>query len=198
MPVENLDTAFKKELTKALSQLEGNWGNAEAAAAIKPLLEMHAPCYVIDAGMMENIGFHTHRQIYIAVQKKLSPIETKDYSISFLTQPNLISDNVVPYLQLLDMILLCQRGDETQSKQVADGLKTMIERLTYEEKKLLIQLARKYPVAVRAFLGLLLARLNQTTLSVKALQTLNPATLNRYRKEYMGTLGVVTIIPGSG
>ena len=136
--------------------------------------------------MMEHIGFHTYRQIYIAVQKKISPIDTKDYVVSFLIQPNLISDDVIPYLQLLDMILLYQRGDETQSMQVADGLKMLIEKLTYEEKKLLIQLARKYPAAVRAFLGLLLAGLNQVTLSAKALQTLNPATLNRYRKEYVG------------
>lgn len=187
MPADNLDTSFKKEIVRALNRLDGNWGNAEAAAVITPLLKgRSAPCYIIDAGMMEHIGLHTHRQIYIAVQKKISPIDTKDYVVSFLIQPNLISDDVIPYLQLLDMILLYQRGDETQSMQVADGLKMLIEKLTYEEKKLLIQLARKYPAAVRAFLGLLLAGLNQVTLSAKALQTLNPATLNRYRKEYVG------------
>ena len=188
MPADNLDMAFKKELIRALSQLEGNWGNAEAAAVINPLLKgAHTPCFMIDSGMMEDIGFYTHRQIYISMQKKMSSIDTKDYVISFLTQPNLISDDVIPYLQLLDMILLYQRGEETQSKPIIDGLKMVIGRLTYEEKKLLTQLARKYPAAVRALLGLLLAGLNQITLSVKALQTLNPATLNRYKKEYMGS-----------
>ncbi|MCH5718926.1 hypothetical protein [Niabella hibiscisoli] len=91
---------------------------------------------------------------------------------------------MIPYLQLLDLILLFQRRDEPEYGRFITELKRLISRLTYHEQKLMIQLARKYPAAVRACLGFLLAGINQLTLSSKALQTLNPATLNRYKKEY--------------
>lgn len=60
----------------------------------------------------------------------------------------------------------------------------MINRLSYGEQKLMIQLARKYPVVVRAFLRFLFAGINQVLLSSKTLQTLNPSTVSRYKKEY--------------
>ena len=107
MPAAALDTSFKRELVKALNLLEGNWGNEDAAAVIKPLLKLQdIPFYILNVGIMEEPGINTHRHIYLSVPQKLSPIETKDYMISFLPQPNLITDGVTPYLQLLDMLLL--------------------------------------------------------------------------------------------
>ncbi|WP_114791249.1 hypothetical protein U0035_22750 [Niabella yanshanensis] len=185
MPASNPGIAFKKELVRVLNRLEGDWSYREAAAVIKPVLAGYiTPSYLIDMSIMEDLFFEEHRHIYISIQQKLSPLETMDYRIHFFTQPHSISDDLIPYLQVLDMILIFQRREELQHSSVTKRLELVISRLTYDEQKLTIRLARKYPVAVRACLGFFLAGMNQVLLSSKTLQTLSPATLSRYKKEY--------------
>ncbi|GEM_PF-6390542 len=187
MLAANSDIFFKRELVKALSRLKGDWDNQEAAGVIQPvLLDYSLPSYIVDVSIMEEVGIIDRRHIYVSLQKRLSPVEAKDYRISFLAQPNAISGALIPYLQLLDIILLLQRRDEPQYRSAITGVKRAIISLTYNEQKLLLQLARKYPAAVRACLGFLWAGINQLTLSSKALQTLNPAILSRYKRSMAG------------
>lgn len=86
MPVSNIDIAFKKDLVLALNQLEDDWDYQETAAVIKPVLGRYViPSYLVDMTIMEDLCFDDHRHIYISVQQKLSPVETKDYRIHFLS-----------------------------------------------------------------------------------------------------------------
>ncbi|MGE9314518.1 hypothetical protein ACLOAU_22875 [Niabella sp. CJ426] len=185
MLTDDRDIAFKRRLAGTLNQLEGNWKYKEAAALVKPILAEYeaSSWYLLDSDIMAELAIISEKHIYISGPRKLSPIETKDYLVTFLMQPNLISKDVIPYLQITDMVLLFQRQPEPLFRITLEKFKTLVNRLTYEEKKLIIQLTRKYPVFVRAFLGLVLAEINQPLLSAKVLQTLSPHTLNRYKQK---------------
>ncbi|MCH5718925.1 hypothetical protein [Niabella hibiscisoli] len=70
MPADNSDIVFKKELVKALNQLKGDWDNLEAAGVIQPLLSGYdMPSYIIDSGIMEELGMMERRHIYVSLQK---------------------------------------------------------------------------------------------------------------------------------
>lgn len=185
MLTDDRDIAFKRRLVSTLNQLEGDWEYKEAAALVKPILAEYqaSSWYLLDSDMMAELAISTHRHIYISGPRRLSPIETKDYLVTFLMQPNPISKDVISYLQIADMILLFQKQPEPLLKIALAKFKILVDRLTYEEKKLMIQLTRKYPVFVRACLGLVLAEVNHPLLSAKVLQTLSPHTLNRYKQK---------------
>lgn len=98
------------------------------------------------------------------------------YTISFVRQKNLITRENTPLLQILDAIRYQKNIPDASLDIICKRLLALVEDLPSKQKKLMIELALKYPPSTRAFLGAALDELGYVSFAEPLKTSLNPIT----------------------
>lgn len=119
--------------------------------------------------------------IYIGSNTSLPPIRLKGQTILFVHQKNKICRQEVPYLRILDFLVLRQKDRNTDLEWLIMFLLDKIDGMTHEERKIMASLARKYKPFTRAILALTLKNTGELKLFSKIIQTISPLILKKYK-----------------
>jgi hypothetical protein len=114
--------------------------------------------------------------IMIGTSRRRDPLKRGNYEIRFIMQPNKITSDSIPLLQILDSLKLLKMIPDTSVGQSVRIIKKYISDL--EEKRLstLVKLVRKYPPRVRALLGAILESTGNDKYIGQLKQSLNPTS----------------------
>lgn len=157
----------------------GNLG-PDLSQVVKDLLEENGKLvgYLTGQSIYNKLGLTTQVSNVIQIGKNnIRPQFKRDrYTISFIKQYNSISKDNVPLLQILDSIRYIKKIPDASPVKSAKRLKSIIQKLSDNEKSSLVKLAQKYPPSTRALLGLLLESTSNYNLSSQLIKTLNPIT----------------------
>lgn len=114
--------------------------------------------------------------IIIGTSRRRDSIKRANYEIRFIMQPNKISLNSIPLLQILDSIKLIKQIPDTTIDQSVRIIKKHISNLDEKKLSTLVNLAIKYPPRVRALLGAILESTDNLQYSSTLKNTLNPSS----------------------
>lgn len=114
--------------------------------------------------------------IMIGTSRRRDPLKRGNYEIRFIMQPNKITSDSIPLLQILDSLKLLKMIPDTSVGHSVRIIKKYISNL--EEKRLstLVKLVRKYPPRVRALLGAILESTGNDKYIGQLKQSLNPTS----------------------
>lgn len=114
--------------------------------------------------------------IMIGTSRRRDPLKRGNYEIRFIMQPNKITSDSIPLLQILDSLKLLKMIPDTSVGHSVRIIKKYISDL--EEKRLstLVKLVRKYPPRVRALLGAILESTGNDKYIGQLKQSLNPTS----------------------
>lgn len=114
--------------------------------------------------------------IIIGTSRRRDPVKRSIYRVRFITQPNKITAENIPLLQILDSIKMIKQIPDTSVNDSVQTLRTIIDKLDDKALAQLVKLSLKYPPRVRAVLGAILESIGKTA-NIEALKkTLNPMT----------------------
>jgi hypothetical protein len=119
--------------------------------------------------------------LQIAIRKEKKSIIRGNYRISFLIQPNTITKENIPVLQLLDCLRFFKDIPDAMPDEICARLLVLFKQLTLEQLNQAKRLALKYNPASIALLGAILDTLNgnkDTTVLFKALNHQSSYKLN--------------------
>lgn len=102
------------------------------------------------------------------------------YTISFIKQKNIITENNIELLQILDAIRYIKKIPDTNVGSSCKRLIAIIKKLPLAERKLLVRLSLKYPPATRALVGAMLEQMGSKEIASSLLKTLNPITVYKF------------------
>jgi len=147
---------------------------------VKDLLEDDGKItgYLTGYSIYNKLGLTTQvsNTIQIGSNKIRPRFKRGRYTISFVTQKNVITKDNVPLLQYLDAIRFIKKIPDTTIEISCRRLLAILERFTEKDKHVVVKLAMKYPPATRALLGALLDELKCQSFSNPLLKSLNPIT----------------------
>ncbi|MBC7407980.1 MAG: hypothetical protein H7339_06290 [Arcicella sp.] len=150
------------------------------AQIVKDLLEDNGKVigYLTGYSIYNQLGLTTQVSNTIQIGKnEIRPnFKRERYSIAFIKQKNTITKDSVPLLQILDAIRYIRKIPDATVESSCKRFLAILKTLSEKDITSLIRLATKYPPATRALLGALLDQLQQTSLSIPLLKTLNPIT----------------------
>ena len=188
----NVDVQYEVTLVKALSRLvaKGDLQKISKGRYYKPRKTMFGilkPAsteiakdflekggkllgYITGTAAFASMGLTTQitSSIVIGSNKYRRPLKRGEYSISFLLQPNPITDNNIPLLRILDAIRLIREIPAATSNESVKRLGKIIEDLTKQQQKELCVLAEQYTPYARALLGAILEQNGIETYSLKS------------------------------
>ncbi|MCH5598290.1 hypothetical protein [Niabella ginsengisoli] len=175
---------FKEKLHKALRQQSELYSQKSIINCIKQLLSEHrsAVWYLINEDLLEQLSIDTTNRIYISGPQSFRTLNVKGCKVIFTLQRCDFSKDTIPYLQLLDVLLIFRKLSTVKLKEASVKYVEIIRHLSYEEKKLLTKLARKSTPFVRATLAILLYNAGDIKLYIKLAETINPVTFKKYRE----------------
>lgn len=114
--------------------------------------------------------------IIIGTSRRRDPVKRSIYRVRFIAQPNKITAENIPLLQILDSIKMIKQIPDTSVNDSVQTLRTIIDKLDDKALAQLVKLSLKYPPRVRAVLGAILESIGKTA-NIEALKkTLNPMT----------------------
>lgn len=180
------DTLFRDRLLKKLklSAITSTQGIIEVVK--EAVNESHETgWYTLNFDIVDVLGINNNNVIYVFGAVSTPAIEIRGKTISFIVQRNVISKDTIPYLQLLDVIILFRKVYRTHLEQVVFKYQNLIKNLSAEEKKLLVKLARKYTPFTRSTLAFILRSVNEVRLSVKLTETLNPEIIKKHKEKML-------------
>ncbi len=96
------------------------------------------------------------------------------YTISFVKQKNIITKENISLLQILDALRYVKQIPDSSPQLICKRLLAIIRGLSQKEKKLLVELALRYPPSTRAFLGAILDEIDDKPLTLPLKESLNP------------------------
>ncbi|MCF0122314.1 MAG: hypothetical protein HUJ74_03810 [Lachnospiraceae bacterium] len=96
--------------------------------------------------------------------------------ITFILQPNPITEENIPLLRILDAIKLFKEIPAVSPDDCIKQITRLIEELTMEKKRKLAVLANEYTPFVRALVGAIFEKTNQTDLASGLRENLNGVT----------------------
>ncbi len=106
---------------------------------------------------------------------------TRDiYKIRFIKQPNKITKENIPLLQILDAISKIREIPDTTIDQSCNTLSRLIAKLNDKDKEAFIRLAKTYGPAIRALAGAIFENNFGTAGSEVLYKSLNPSTAYKY------------------
>lgn len=119
-------------------------------------------------------------EIQIGTNKYRRPLRRGNYRISFVVQPNPITDDNIELLKLLDCLRFIKEIPGTSANDACKRIILVVKGLTYDEQTSLSQYALNYAPFVRALLGAIM-ELNGATelLTLPLKQSLNG--ISKYR-----------------
>ena len=145
---------------------------------VKDLLEKNGKTvgYITGTAAFASMGLTTQitSAIMVGTNRYRRPITRGESKISFLVQPNSITEENIPLLRTLDAIKLIREIPATSPDDSTVVLGKIISALTKERLQQLCQLAEAYKPSVRALLGAILENNNQPTFGLE--MTLNGVT----------------------
>lgn len=114
--------------------------------------------------------------IIIGTSRRRDALKRGNYEIRFIMQPNKITSDSIPLLQILDSLKLIKRIPDTTVDQSVRIIKKYIADLDENRLSSLVKLAMKYPPRVRASLGAILESIGNNQYLGKLKQSLNPTS----------------------
>lgn len=114
--------------------------------------------------------------IIIGTSRRRDALKRGNYEIRFIMQPNKITSDSIPLLQILDSLKLIKRIPDTTVDQSVRIIKKYIADLDENRLSSLVKLAMKYPPRVRALLGAILESIGNNQYLGKLKQSLNPTS----------------------
>lgn len=114
--------------------------------------------------------------IIIGTSRRRDSLKRGKYDIRFIMQPNKITSDSIPLLQILDSLKLIKRIPDTTIDQSVRIIKKYISDLDENRLSSLVKLAMKYPPRVRALLGAILESIGNNQYIGKLKQSLNPTS----------------------
>lgn len=151
------------------------------------LLKFSDNCYCWNYNIIHYLGIQCGEIIYFSGKEKRSTVRVKDFILSFRIQKNNIQKEWIPYLQLLDILLLLNDMSSKEIKPVLLKYCRLIQNLNYDEKKLLLNLSKKYTPYVRTLLGFVFKTISETYLYNKLRLTVAPKVFCRYEEPLKAT-----------
>ncbi|MEG1543716.1 MAG: DUF6088 family protein [Tannerellaceae bacterium] len=145
---------------------------------VKDLLESNGQIvgYTTGPSSFADMGLTTQisSAIIVGSNKYRRPMKRAGYSISFLLQPNIITESNIPLLRILDAIRLFRDIPATSPNDCIKEICRIIKNLSMEQINELTTLSFPYAPYVRALLGAILENLGIATDNFR--QTLNGVT----------------------
>lgn len=142
--------------------------NPTSSELVKDLLEKNGKTigYISGTEAFASMGLTTQisSAIVIGTNKYRRPIMRGGYKVSFLLQPNIITEKNVALLRILDAIRLIREIPATSPDNLVISINELLKTLSIAKQKELCNLARNYTPYVRALLGAMMenAGLNNT------------------------------------
>lgn len=138
--------------------------------------------YLTSYSVWNNMALTTQvsNVVIIGTNVRRNPITRNRYTIRFLLQPNKITNDNIPLLQILDTIKLIKQIPDTTIASSIHGIKDMLSNLSNADIALIIQLALKYPPRVRALLGVMLEDLGYNKAITPLRSSLNPGSVYKF------------------
>lgn len=145
---------------------------------VKDLLERNGRLvgYMTGTAAFAQLGLTTQitSSITIGTNKYRRPLKRGEYTVSFLVQPNAITQENIPLLLILDALKLLREIPATSPDDCVRGVGRLIAVLSEGDRERLAALAENYAPYVRALLGAVLDNLGADTYGLRA--TLNGVT----------------------
>lgn len=148
------------------------------AEVVKDLLERNGKPigYMTGTAAFAQLGLTTQitSAITIGTNKYRRPLKRGEYTVSFIVQPNAITQENIPLLLILDALKLLREIPATSPDDCVRGVGRLIASLSESNRERLADLAESYAPYVRALLGAVLDSLGADTSGLRA--TLNGVT----------------------
>lgn len=145
---------------------------------VKDFLERNGKLtgYITGTAAFAQMGLTTQitSAITIGTNKYRRPLKRGEYTVSFIVQPNVITEENIPLLRILDAIKLIREIPATSPDDCVQGIGRLLGALSNEDRKRLVDLAANYAPYVRALLGAILEHIGADTFSLR--DTLNGVT----------------------
>ena len=134
--------------------------------------------YVTGYSVWNRMGLTSQisNMIIIGTSRRRDSLKRGKYDIRFIMQPNKITSDSIPLLQILDSLKLIKRIPDTTVDQSVRIIKKYISELDENRLSSLVKLAMKYPPRVRALLGAILESIGNNQYIGKLKQSLNPTS----------------------
>ena len=139
--------------------------------------------YIINPGWLDHLEINHPRQIYIGTGTPFPSIECRGYIVTFVRQKNIIIDEAIVCLQLLDLLTFFKKAPNTAIPSLLHKYTELLQNISREEKRMLVNLSRKYSPFVRTVLSLAMDAIYERNLSVRIADTLNPLTFKKHREK---------------
>lgn len=114
--------------------------------------------------------------IIVGTSRRRDSLTRGHYQVRFITQPNRITSDSIPLLQILDSIKLIKQIPDTTVENSIAILRKHISELDEKRLSMLVKLSKKYPPRVRALLGAILESNGNKGFIEELKKTLNPMT----------------------
>lgn len=134
--------------------------------------------YLTSYSVWDAMGLTTQfsSTVVIGINHRKDTITRDGRVVQFILQPNRITSDSVPLLQILDSIKLIKSIPDTTIERSAVRLAEIIAALKNEQITLLVELAIKYPPRVRAILGAIMDKAGHSSFTDPLRKSLNPLT----------------------
>lgn len=150
---------------------------------VKDLLEKDGKIigYLTGFSMYNEFGLTTQVSNVIQIGRNTNSPELRrgKYTIRFVRQKNVITQDNIPLLQLLDVLRLIKSVPDSGLERSLTRSIALIFELDNEQIRTIVRLAKKYPPSTRALLGSILETLGQTDSAEPLRASLNPVTTYR-------------------
>lgn len=144
---------------------------------VKDLIEKNGKtiAYLTSYSVFNKFGLTTQVPVtlQIAMNKAKKSTTRGNYRISFVIQPNMITKENIPVLQLLDCLRFFKDIPDTMPDEACSRLLFLFSQLSNKQISLSKRLVLKYNPSTIAFLGALLETLNQGEDTTALLHALN-------------------------
>lgn len=114
--------------------------------------------------------------IIIGTSRRRDSLKRGNYQVRFIVQPNKITKDSIPFLQILDSLKLIKQIPDTNVAKSITILKNHIKSLDESNLSKLVRLSKKYPPRVRALLGAILESTGNYDYTEDLKISLNPST----------------------
>lgn len=149
-----------------------------AMEVVKDLLERNGKPvgYITGTAAFAQMGLTTQitSAITIGTNKYRRPLKRGEYSVSFLVQPNEITEENIPLLRILDALRLLRDIPAVSPDDCVRGICRLIAALPASKRKKLALLAKAYTPYVRALLGAVMESIGSESFNLR--DTLNGVT----------------------
>ena len=147
-----------------------------AMEVVKDLLERKPVGYITGTAAFAQMGLTTQitSAITIGTNKYRRPLKRGEYSVSFLVQPNEITEENIPLLRILDALRLLRDIPAVSPDDCVRGICRLIAALPASKRKKLALLAKAYTPYVRALLGAVMESIGSESFNLR--DTLNGVT----------------------